>query len=52
MPASPHRPDDRLVPVPDCGCSTCVAARDAQANALDEAHWQRIGDLVGIEDED
>lgn len=51
IPKTPHRAGDRLVPVPGCGCETCVAERNRREADADVAHWQRVGEIVGIDDE-
>lgn len=46
VPQTPHRIDDRLVPVHNCGCETCREVRVA----ADAAHMDLVGDLLGAQD--
>jgi hypothetical protein len=43
---------DRLVPVSGCGCTTCVKVRDARENAAIDAHYDKVGNLLGLDDTD
>lgn len=47
-PKTPCRADDPRVPYAGCGCDTCKHVRDAREGDVEEAHWQRVGELVGI----
>ena len=47
-PKTPHDPGDRLVPVRGCGCATC---EDARAE-VEAAHWSRVGEMLGLDDDD
>jgi len=51
VPKKPHRADDRLVPFAWCGCTTCKAIRDQREADEEAAHWTRVGELLGMEDE-
>lgn len=52
VPLRPHVRGERGVPHPHCGCETCIVVRNEQRADAEGVHWQRVGEIVGVDDKD